>query len=88
MYGELRRLMAQKPRRRKKPGAKSRYQDPGFKAALKAVWRETDYMCSKNLKKVMPIWLPAYEAVEGVFRDDIRARLLSMSAAFSGAGQL
>jgi len=38
-------------------------------------------MCSKNLKKAMPIWLPAYEAVEGVFRDDIRTRLLSISAA-------
>lgn len=81
MYGELRRLMAQKPKKRQKPGVRSRYQDPGFKAALKAVWRETDYMCSKNLKRAMPIWLPAYEAVEGVFREDIRGRLLSISAA-------
>jgi hypothetical protein len=81
MHGELRRLMAQKSKRRKKPGVKSRYQEPGFKAALKAVWRETDYMCSKNLKKAMPIWLPAYEAVEGAFREDIRIRLLSISAA-------
>jgi len=81
MHGELRRLMAQKPKKRQKPGVRSRYQDPGFKAALKAVWRETDYMCSKNLKRAMPIWLPAYEAVEGVFREDIRSRLLSISAA-------
>jgi hypothetical protein len=46
MHGELRRLMAQRPKKRQKPGVRSRYQDPGFKAALKAVWRETDYMCS------------------------------------------
>lgn len=38
-------------------------------------------MCSKNLKRAMLVWLPAYEAVEVVFRDDIRARLLSISAA-------
>ena len=29
----------------------------------------------------MPVWLPAYEAVEGAFREDIRGRLLSISAA-------
>jgi hypothetical protein len=82
MNGELRRLMAGKPKAtRKKPGTKSHYQDPGFKAALKAVWQETEYMCSKNLKKAMPVWLPAYEAVDGVFREGIRAKLLSISAA-------
>jgi len=81
MYGELRRLMAQKPRRRKRSGVRIRYPEPGFKAALKAVWRETDYMCSKNLKRAVPIWLPAYYAVEGVFRKDIRTRRLSIRAA-------
>jgi hypothetical protein len=81
MYGELRRLQAQRPRKRRKPGVRSQYQDPGFKAALKAIWKETDYMCSKNLKRAMPVWLPAYEAVEGAFREDIRTRLLSISAA-------
>jgi hypothetical protein len=81
MYGELKRLQAQRPRKKRKPGVRSRYQDPGFKAALKAIWKETDYMCSKNLKRAMPVWLPAYEAVEGVFREDIRTRLLSISAA-------
>ena len=81
MCGELRLLMAQKPKKRKEPGAKIRYQDPRFIAALEAVWRETDYMRSKNLEKTLPIWLPAYEAVEGIFREDIRIRLLSISAA-------
>jgi hypothetical protein len=57
MYGELRRLMAQKPKKKRKPGVRSNYQHLGFKAALKAVWRETDYMCSKNLKRAMPAWL-------------------------------
>ena len=38
MHGELRRLIAQKSKKRRKPG-KSRYQDPGFKAALtEASW--------------------------------------------------
>lgn len=81
MYGELRRLQAQRPRKRRRPGVRSRYQDPGFKAALRAIWKETDYMCSKKLKRAMPVWLPAYEEVEGVFREGIRTRLLSISAA-------
>lgn len=55
IHGKLRRLMAQKPSTRRTPGVRSQYQDPGFKAALKAVWRETDYMCSKNLERAMPI---------------------------------
>jgi hypothetical protein len=38
-------------------------------------------MCSKNLKKAMPVWLPAYEQVRVVFREDIRTKLLSISAA-------
>lgn len=82
MNGEVNRIAANKPKhRRKPPGCPKRYHDPGFKVALKAVWRETDYMCSKNLKKAMTVWLPAYEEVEGVFREDIRQKLLSISAA-------
>lgn len=58
MYGELRRLMAQRSKKRNKPGMKGRYQYPGLEAALKAVWRETGYMCGNKLKKAMLIWLP------------------------------
>jgi hypothetical protein len=64
----------------KDPILTSRYQDPGFTAPLKAVWRETDYICCQNLKKAMPIWLPADEAIEEVFKGDIRIRLLSIRA--------
>jgi len=81
MHRELKRLVAQKPRTKMKPGTPRRYHEPGFKAALKAIWKETDYMCSKNLKKALPVWLPAYEQVQGVFREDIRVKLLSISAA-------
>jgi hypothetical protein len=81
MHGELRRVMLDKPKKKRKPGIKCRYFDPGFKAALKAVWKETDYMSSKNLKKAMPVWLPAYEQAQGVFREDIRSKLLAISAA-------
>ncbi len=80
-HGELRRLQAQRPRKRRKPGVRSRYQDPGFKAALMAIWKETDYMCSKNLKRAIPVWLSAYEEVESVVREDICTRLLPISAA-------
>lgn len=82
MNGGLKSSLSNCPvKKRGKPGRRSRYQEPGFKAALRAVWKVTDYMCSKNLKKAMPEWLPAYEQVEGVFRDDIRSKLLSISPA-------
>jgi hypothetical protein len=55
MSGELRRLMAQKSKRRKKMGVRNEHQALSFKAVLRAVWRQRDYMCSKSLEKAMPI---------------------------------
>ena len=37
VYGALMRLMAQKPKKKGKPGARSRYQDPGLNAELMVV---------------------------------------------------
>ena len=37
-------------------------------------------MCSKNLKEALPKWLPHLEDVYGRFSDDIRTRLLRVSA--------
>jgi hypothetical protein len=65
----------------KRRGARSKYQDKSFKEALRRVWRECDYMCSKNLKEAMPEWLPFFEEAHGEFLPDIRERLLSVSAA-------
>ena len=65
---------------RQKPGARSRYQEPLFKDALRRLWRELDYMCSKNLKQALPEWLPFYESAHGEFIPEVREKLLAVSA--------
>jgi hypothetical protein len=37
-------------------------------------------MCSKNLKKAVPEWLPFYEEVHGEFLPEVREKLLQVSA--------
>lgn len=61
-------------------GRPGRYQDVRFKDALRRVWKELDYMCSKNLKKAIGEWLPFYEEEHGEFLPGIRAALLEVSA--------
>lgn len=78
---ELNRMLSSKPRKVvKKRGAKSFYQDQKFKDALRRVWKELDFMCSRNLKKALPEWLPFYEKEQGLFVDEIRNKLLKISA--------
>ena len=81
LRGELnRRLRGGGSQSRSRAGAKSRYQDPRFKDALRRLWRECDYMCSKNLKKAIPEWLPFYESAHAEFLPEIRSKLLCVSA--------
>lgn len=79
LRSELNRLF-HTPRPRGKAGAKSRYQDPRFRDALRRLWRECDFMCSKNLRSAIPEWMPFYEAAHGEFLPEIRTKLLSISA--------
>jgi hypothetical protein len=65
------------PERRGRPG---KYQDREFIGELRFVWKKTRYMCSRHLKAAMPTWLPFIEKDGRRFRDDIRVRLLSISA--------
>ena len=82
LNAEVNRLTEGRPCVMAKRGRKFRYRgDVGFEAVLKAVWAETDYMCSTNLAKARHEWLPAYEEVYGTFRSDIRERLLTISSA-------
>ena len=77
---EVHRLKEGTPRQAAKRGRKPRYQDPAFQTVLHNLWKETDFMCSKNFKKAIPEWLPFFEQEEGVLRADIRERLLEVSA--------
>ena len=79
---DLRRsLRNQRPRKPQKRGPKSKYQDSAFVDALRRLWAEVDYMCSKNLRKALPEWLPSYELEYGTFSNELREKLVSVSAA-------
>ena len=46
--------------RRKKPGRPSKYNKPEILRPLKTIWLQANLPCSKNLKAIIPIWLPHY----------------------------
>ncbi len=65
---------------RQKPGKRSRFAAAEVMASLRAIWLATDQMASKRLMAAMPLWLPHYEAAHGIHADDVRHKLLTVSA--------
>jgi hypothetical protein len=77
----LRRLnQSVKKRVTQKSGRPSRYNVIEVMTPLRAIWLATDQMASKRLKAAMPLWLPYYEEAHGILADDVRYKLLSVSA--------
>lgn len=78
------RLLAPKtggrPKNPKGRGRPSKYSGAAFESALYKVWKTTKFMCGRYLKQAMPEWLPAIEQMYGKFDDDIKQKLLSISA--------
>lgn len=69
--------------RPKKPdsrGRPSKYQDKTFKDALRFMWKICRYPCGKTLRSAIPLWIRATEEEYGCFAEDIKARLLAISA--------
>jgi len=78
------RLLNQREKKPKKsPGRKPLYDAPELLTALKRIWLATDQMCSKKLVAAIPLWLPYYEKHYGKLTDDIKGKLLTISAATS-----
>ncbi|MFH1853017.1 MAG: transposase family protein [Candidatus Neomarinimicrobiota bacterium] len=76
------RLLNQKEKKpKKRPGRKPVYDAPELLTALKRIWLATDQMCSKKLAAAIPLWLPYYEKHYGKLTDDIKGKLLAISAA-------
>jgi hypothetical protein len=44
------------------PGPRSRYQDPAVLKILQEIWLAAHMPCSKRLKALLPVWLPALPA--------------------------
>lgn len=64
-----------------KSGPKPRYQQPEFLAVLKEIWITANLPCSKRLKAILPIWLPAYSQEFGSLSLEIVKKLLKISPA-------
>lgn len=79
----IRRLRNFKILRRKKtknkPGPKPKYQQPEFLAVLKQIWITANLPCSKRLKAIVPIWLPAYQQEYGSLPFEILKKLSKIS---------
>ncbi len=62
-----------------KRGHKKIYGDPLIVQVLRDLWIATNLPCSKNLKAIIPLWLPHYENY--ILTQEIKDKLLRVSAA-------
>lgn len=67
--------------KRKKPGKKSKYNDPRIIEPLKTIWLKANLPCSKLLKALLPSWLPHYAQVYHSLDIDVIKALKSISPA-------
>ncbi len=78
------RLMAKgkpgRPAKFGKRGRKSVYACPRFRKALTICWKSCEMKCGKLLKSAIPEWLAAIEEHKGQFDEDVRTKLLKISA--------
>ena len=57
---------------KQKRGRKPIYAEEGLLEALRNIWLQTDFMCSKRLKAAIPLWLLSYETHYGPLEPVIR----------------
>lgn len=64
----------------KRPGPKRYYEPELLLEPLRVIWLATEQVCSKKLKALLPIWLPFYEKDYTQLSNEVREKLLSVSA--------
>lgn len=65
----------------KKRGPKPKYNDDVFVKALQRIWYAVDLICAKRLKVAIPLWLPFYDQHYEPLKQDLKNKLLIISAA-------
>ena len=70
-----------KVRRKTKRGRRSSYDNQRFLEVLHRIWKASDFMCSRRLKAIIPLWLPHYDKLYSPVDDEARNLLLSVSHA-------
>jgi hypothetical protein len=73
----FKRFIKVKPKKRGRP---SRYNKPSVLEPLKRTWLAANLPCSKRLKAILPLWLPAYAKEFGGLSLDVTKTLLAISA--------
>lgn len=73
----FKRFTKPKPKRRGRP---SKYNRPAVLEPLKRIWLAANLPCSKRLKAILPLWLPAYVREFGSLSLDVAKALLNISA--------
>ena len=67
-------------KKKRRSGAKPKY-GSGERAILKAIWLGSEQPCGKRLKEAIALWLPDYEREHGRVDEQVRQKLLKISAA-------
>lgn len=65
----------------KTPGKPSKYNKPEIIEILKRIWLAAYMPCSKNLKAIIPIWMPSYQIEYGGIPDTLIKLLYQISPA-------
>lgn len=77
LLNTFRRFTKPKPKKR---GKSSKYNTPSVIGPLKRIWLTANLPCSKRLKAILPLWLPAYTEEFGELPRDVIKALLGISA--------
>jgi len=67
-------------RKEKRGGPRLRYGEKE-RTVLKGIWLAAEQPCGKRLKEAVALWLPHYEAEQGVLEQAVRERVLAISPA-------
>lgn len=78
LLNNFKRFTKPKPRKRGKPSV---YNKPSVVEPLKRIWLTANLPCSKRLKVILPLWLPAYAKEFGGLPLDVVKALLRISPA-------
>ncbi len=77
----IRLLNGPQKRTKTKRGRKSVYGDPSVLRVLNRIWRDSDFMCSRRLKVVIPMWLPHYQKAYEPVPEAVVLLLMNISPA-------
>jgi len=78
VLNNFKRFTKPKPKKRGKP---SKYNKPSIIEPLKKIWLTANLPCSKRLRVIIPLWLPAYGKEFGGLALDVVKALLKISPA-------